>query len=189
MQGKDSRFKLAKQSGLTSWHHDQFEIPLSKAYNAVGIKNKLNVLLMGPGFNQVQPQYRLGDPTKIPAIDSKYEVYNPNVSTAMKIYAFIIGTHANILFEAAQVYIYITHLTETPILQLWAGVETIDKLIVIGYFIYSGSAAARLFKGCSSANVLELVRYSILIPFLLSRNLFGTGVMNMYTQVQFGGIF
>ena len=60
---------------------------------------------MGPGFNQVQPQYRLGDPTKIPAIDSKYEVYNPNVSTAMKIYAFIIGTHANILFEAAQVYI------------------------------------------------------------------------------------
>ena len=60
---------------------------------------------MGPGFNQVQPQYRLGDPTKVPAIDSKYEVYNPNVSTAMKIYAFIIGTHANILFEAAQVHI------------------------------------------------------------------------------------
>ena len=59
---------------------------------------------MGPGFNQVQPQYRLGDPTKIPAIDSKYKIYNPNVSTAMKIYAFIIGTHANILFEAAQVH-------------------------------------------------------------------------------------
>ena len=106
MQGKDSRFKLAEQSGLTSWHHGiMIENPVFKAYTAVGIKNKLNVLLMGPGFNQVQPQYRLGDPTKIPAIDSKYEVYNPNVSTAMKIYAFIIGTHANILFEAAQVYI------------------------------------------------------------------------------------
>jgi len=72
--------------------------------------------------------------------------------------------------------------TEPPILKLWADVETIDKLIVIGYFIYSGSAAARLFKGCSFANVLELVRYSILIPFLLSRNLFGTGVMNMYSD-------
>ena len=61
---------------------------------------------MGPGFNQAQPQYRLGDPTKIPAIDSKYKIYDSNVSKAMKIYAFIIGTHANILFEAAQVHIY-----------------------------------------------------------------------------------
>ena len=70
--------------------------------------------------------------------------------------------------------------TEQSILQLWNDVEKIDKFIVIGYFIYSGSAAARLFKGCSSANVFELVRYSILIPFLLSRNLFGTGVLNIY---------
>ena len=137
---------------------------------------------MGPGFNQSQPRYRLGDPTKIPALDSKYIIYDSNVSTAVKIYAFIIGTHANILFEAAQVHM--THMfpikTEQSILQLWNDVETIDKFIVIGYFIYSGSAAARLFKGCSSANILELVRYSILIPFLLSRNLFGTDVLNIY---------
>ena len=60
---------------------------------------------MGPGFNQTQPRYRLGDPKKIPAIDSKYKIYDSNVSTAVKIYAFIIGTHANILFEAAQVHL------------------------------------------------------------------------------------
>ena len=92
---------LAKQ-------HEQFENPLSKAYKTEGIKNKLNVLFMGPGFNQTQPLYRLGDPKKIPAIDSKYRIYDSSVSTAVKIYAFIIGTHANILFEAAQVFI--THI-------------------------------------------------------------------------------
>ena len=145
---------------------------------------------MGPGFNQTEPRYRLGDPKKIPKIDSKYRIYDSSVSIAVKIYAFIIGTHANILFEAVQVHM--GHLiwpirwgmfpikTEQSILQLWNDVETIDKLIVIGYFIYSGSAAARLFKGCSSANVLELVRYSILIPFLVSKNLFGTDVLNIY---------
>ena len=88
----------------TSQQHEQFENPLSKACKTEGIKDKLNVLLMGPGFNQTQPRYRLGDPKKIPAIDSKYKIYDSNVSTAVKIYAFIIGTHANILFEAAQVH-------------------------------------------------------------------------------------
>merc|ERR1719192_1468643 len=83
----------------------------------------------------------------------------------MKIYAFIAGIHANLLFEASQ---------------LWSDVGVSDKLIVIGYFIYSGSAAARLFKGCNTANILELIRYWILIPFLLSRNLFGTAIMNLY---------
>ena len=76
---------------------------LTKAYHTRGIKNKLNVLLMGPGYNPEQPEYRLGDPKKLPEIDSKYKIFNPEISNAMKIYAFIAGVHANLLFEAAQV--------------------------------------------------------------------------------------
>ena len=63
---------------------------------------------------------------------------------------------------------------------MWKDVVLADKLIVIGYFIYSGSAAARLFKGCNTGNIFELIRYWVLIPFLLSRNFFGTGIMNFY---------
>ena len=154
---------------------------LTKAYNTVGIKNKLNVLLMGPGYNPAQPQYRLGDPTKLPAIDSKYKFFDPEISTPLKIYAFIAGVHANLLFEAAQVKKYcqkfILYMRK---IKLWKNAVLIDKLIVIGYFVYSGSAAARLFKGCNTANILELIRYWILIPFLLSRNLFGATIMNFY---------
>ena len=76
---------------------------LTKSYSTAGIKNKLNVLVMGPGYNPAQPEYRLGDPTKIPEIDSKYKFFDPEISTPMKIYAFVAGVHANLLFEAAQV--------------------------------------------------------------------------------------
>ena len=154
---------------------------LTKAYNTVGIKNKLNVLLMGPGYNPAQPEYRLGDPTKLPEIDSKYKFFDPEISIQMKIYAFIAGVHANLLFEAAQVKNTIGNQSFTcENFKLWKNALLIDKLIVIGYFVYSGSAAAKLFKGCNSANILELIRYWILIPFLLSRNLFGATVMNFY---------
>lgn len=138
---------------------------LTKAYNTNGIKNKLNVLIMGPGYDPGQPEFRLGDPKKLPEIDSKYKIFNPEISNTMKIYAFFAGVHANLLFEAAQ---------------MWKDVVLADKLIVIGYFIYSGSAAARLFKGCNTGNILELIRYWILIPFLLSRNFFGATIMNFY---------
>ena len=153
---------------------------LTKAYNTKGIKNKLNVLIMGPGYDPGQPEFRLGDPKKLPEIDSKYKIFNPEISNTMKIYAFFAGVHANLLFEAAQVTMQKLGEFHNEIFKMWKDVVLADKLIVIGYFIYSGSAAARLFKGCNTGNILELIRYWILIPFLLSRNFFGATIMNFY---------
>ena len=43
--------------------------------------------------------------------------------------------------------------------KLWSEVALADKLLVIGYFIYSGSAAAKFFHGSKSANIFEAIRY------------------------------
>lgn len=72
---------------------------LTKAKETPGIFSKLKVLLMGPGYNPEQPQYRLGNPDHLPKIDPTYEIFNPEASWMMKAYAFFVGTHSNILFE------------------------------------------------------------------------------------------
>ena len=50
-----------------------------------------------------QPQYRLGDPKKLPNVDPKHSVYDPTLSKSMKVYAFLIGVHANLLYEYCHV--------------------------------------------------------------------------------------
>ena len=79
---------------------------LTKAKETPGIFSKLKVLLMGPGYNPEQPQYRLGNPDHLPKIDPTYEIFNPEASWMMKAYAFVVGTHSNILFE----FVFVSYL-------------------------------------------------------------------------------
>ena len=78
---------------------------LTKAKETPGFFSKLKVLLMGPGYNPEQPHFRLGNPDDLPKIDPTYEIFNPEASWMMKAYAFVVGTHSNILFE----FVFVSH--------------------------------------------------------------------------------
>ena len=72
---------------------------LNKALNTPGILPKIRVLVMGPGYVESEPEYRLGNPKDLPEIDPDYEIFDPPVSTGMKLYAFLVGVHSNLLYE------------------------------------------------------------------------------------------
>ena len=48
-----------------------------------------------------------------------------------------------------------------------------EKAIFVAYFIYSGAAAGNLFNGDKLGYFLEIIRYFILIPYMLQSNTFG----------------
>jgi len=132
---------------------------LTKAKETPGFLAKLKVLLMGPGYNPKQPQFRLGNPDHLPKINPKYEIFNPEASWWMKVYAFIVGTHSNILFEF--------------VFKLKSSFGLYEKLIVASYFIYSGSAAAALFSNQKFGYFCEIIRFFVIFPFLMKNNSFG----------------
>ena len=60
-------------------------------------------MICGPGYNPKEPQYRLGNPADLPEIDPEYEIYDPQISTTAKIYAFFVILQSNLLFDYAMV--------------------------------------------------------------------------------------
>ena len=78
---------------------------LVKAANTPNFFAKFRVLFMGPGFVEEEPEFRLGDPKKLPEIDPNYEIFDPQISMPMKLYAFFVGVHANLLYEYTHVRI------------------------------------------------------------------------------------
>ncbi|KAI6656546.1 hypothetical protein LOD99_1341 [Oopsacas minuta] len=58
-----------------------------RMYNIKGVKNKLSVLLMGPGWTEGSP--RLGDPSKLPDIRAPQPRYDRNISNAVSVYGLI----------------------------------------------------------------------------------------------------
>ena len=76
---------------------------LVKTAGTPGFFAKFRVLFMGPGFVEKDPEFRLGNPKNLPEIDPDYEIFDPQISIAMKIYAFFVGVHANLLYEYTHV--------------------------------------------------------------------------------------
>lgn len=105
------------------------------------------------------PQYRLGNPANLPEVDEKYEIYNPTVSSWIKVYALFAGVHANALYEYC--------------LKLKTSFTVYEKLIFLAYFIFSGTSAGGLMSGAKSGHQMEAIRFCIIFPYLMWIGSFG----------------
>merc|ERR1712123_409846 len=146
------------------WNY--YRYVMAKAWSTKGFCAKVKVLLMGPGYDPSQPQYRLGDPKTLPNIDPEHSVYDPTLSVWMKAYAFVIGTHANLLYEYCHTMKH--------------NFVAYEKIIFVLYFIYSGAAAGNLFNGNKLGYFLETVRYFVIFPLILNNNTLGEYFVNNF---------
>ena len=127
---------------------------LTKAKETPGVFSKLKVLLMGPGYNPAQPKYRLGNPDHLPKIDPTYEIFNPKASWMMKAYAFVVGTHSNILFE----FVFVSFFMNTSFNNELNTSET--EIIVWNLWKTDCCKLFYIFGLCSSCIILKpKIRY------------------------------
>jgi len=137
---------------------------LSKVASARGLGAKLRALFFGPGFDESEPQFRLGNPAHIPTPDVKYTPYDETISVFSKIFAF------------TQVAV-ITHFMEEHIKTVQRSDETMfnteDMLLCIGTVLTLMSCGARFSKSSSLAWI-ELLRFSVFIPGVLLIYDYGT---------------
>lgn len=143
---------------------DYTKYVLTKVASARGFGAKLRALFFGPGFDESEPQFRLGNPSHIPTPDVKYTPYDETVSVFSKVFAF------------TQVLV-ITHFMEEHIKTVQRSEETVfnadDLLLCIGTVLTLMSCGARFSKSSSLA-LIELLRFSVFIPCVLLFYGYGT---------------
>ncbi|KAL9988521.1 hypothetical protein ACROYT_G002976 [Oculina patagonica] len=128
-----------------------------------GIKDKLSVLLKGPGWTPEKP--RLGDPADLPEIEYPIQKYDSSLSYWGNLYVLV---HFTVAIVAYQILI----ARRMVLSQLHA-------LGVISYFIFTISSVGALFDNKWYAPYMELFRclLFLIVDLVLSSQNLDTGVL------------